>query len=115
MAGAYRGLDYYGIDELLTEEERLIRDTVRDFVSDKIVPTIGKHFTAGTFPHELVPVFGEMGLLGASLTGYGCPGTSAMAYGLICQELERGDSGVRSFCSVVSPSDHAMVSASTRR
>jgi glutaryl-CoA dehydrogenase len=102
MAGAYRGLDYYGIDELLTEEERLIRDTVRDFVSDKIVPTIGKHFTAGTFPHELVPVFGEMGLLGASLTGYGCPGTSGTAYGLICQELERGDSGIRSFCSVQS-------------
>ncbi|MBP6845288.1 MAG: acyl-CoA dehydrogenase family protein, partial [Kofleriaceae bacterium] len=86
MAGAYRGLDYYGIDELFTEEERLIRDTVRDFVSDKIVPTIGKHFTAGTFPHELVPVFGEMGLLGASLTGYGCPGTSGTAYGPTCQE-----------------------------
>lgn len=102
MAGAYRGLDYYGIDELFTEEERLIRDTVRDFVSDKIVPTIGKHFTAGTFPHELVPVFGQMGLLGASLTGYGCPGTSGTAYGLICQELERGDSGIRSFCSVQS-------------
>lgn len=99
---AYRGLDYYGIDELFTEEERAIRDTVRDFVSDRIVPIIGKHFTAGTFPHELVPVFGEMGLLGASLTGYGCPGVSPTAYGLICQELERGDSGVRSFCSVQS-------------
>ena len=100
--GSYRGLDYYGIDELYSEEERAIRDTVRDFVSAEIVPIIGKHFTAGTFPRELVPVFGQMGLLGASLTGYGCPGTSATGYGLICQELERGDSGVRSFCSVQS-------------
>ena len=98
----YRGLDYYALDELFTEEERAIRDTVRDFVSDRIVPIIGKHFTAGTFPHELVPVFGSMGLLGASLTGHGCPGVSPTAYGLICQELERGDSGVRSFCSVQS-------------
>jgi glutaryl-CoA dehydrogenase len=100
--GAYRGLDYFGIDELYTEEERAIRDTVRDFVSARILPGIGKHFTAGTFPKELIPVFGEMGLLGASLTGYGCPGTSSVGYGLICQELERGDSGIRSFCSVQS-------------
>ncbi len=99
---SYRGLDYYACDELFSEEELAIRDTVRDFVSNEIVPSIGKHFTAGTFPRELVPVFGQMGLLGASLTGYGCPGTSATGYGLICQELERGDSGVRSFCSVQS-------------
>jgi glutaryl-CoA dehydrogenase len=64
------------------------------------MPGIGKHFTDGTFPRELIPAFGELGLLGPSLTGYGCPGTSATAYGLICQELERGDSGIRSFCSV---------------
>ena len=100
--GAYRGLDYFGIDELYTEEERAIRDNVRDFVSERILPGIGKHFTAGTFPKELIPVFGKMGLLGASLTGYGCPGTSSVGYGLICQELERGDSGIRSFCSVQS-------------
>ncbi len=100
--GAYRGLDYFGIDGLYSEEERLIRDTVRDFVSERVLPGIGKHFTAGTFPSELVPVFGQMGLLGASLTGYGCPGTSPIGYGLICQELERGDSGIRSFCSVQS-------------
>ena len=100
--GTFRGLDYYGVDELYSEEELAIRDTVRDFVGKEIVPIIGKHFTAGTFPRELIPVFGQMGLLGASLTGYGCPGTSATAYGLICQELERGDSGVRSFCSVQS-------------
>ncbi len=100
--GAYRGLDYFGIDGLYSEEERAVRDTVRDFVSARVMPVIGKHFTAGTFPHELVPVFGEMGLLGASLSGYGCPGVSSLAYGLICQELERGDSGIRSFCSVQS-------------
>ena len=100
--GSFRGLDYYDVDELYSEEERAIRDTVRDFVGREIVPIIGKHFTAGTFPRELIPVFGQMGLLGASLTGDGCPGTSATGYGLICQELERGDSGVRSFCSVQS-------------
>jgi glutaryl-CoA dehydrogenase len=99
---AYRGLDYYAIDELFTDEERLVRDTVRDFVEARIMPTIGKHWSAGTFPRELIPAFGEMGLLGSSLHGYGCAGTSPTAYGLICQELERGDSGIRSFCSVQS-------------
>jgi glutaryl-CoA dehydrogenase len=99
---AYAALDYYGIDELYTHEERMVRDTVRELVSTRVMPAIGKHFSAGTFPHELVPVFGEMGLLGPSLTGYGCAGISPTGYGLICQELERGDSGIRSFCSVQS-------------
>jgi glutaryl-CoA dehydrogenase len=98
----FRELDYYGIDELYSDEERMARDTVRAFVSGEILPTIGKHFTAGSFPRELVPRFGQLGLLGSALTGYGCPGMSATAYGLICQELERGDSGIRSFCSVQS-------------
>ncbi len=98
----YAALDYYAIDELFTHEERIVRDTVRELVSSRIMPTIGKHWSAGTFPHELVPVFGEMGLLGSSLTGYGCAGITPTAYGLICQELERGDSGIRSFCSVQS-------------
>jgi glutaryl-CoA dehydrogenase len=97
---AYAALDFYAIDELFTHEERLIRDTVRELVSARVMPTIGKHWSAGTFPHELVPQFGELGLLGPSLTGYGCAGISPTAYGLICQELERGDSGIRSFCSV---------------
>ena len=97
---AYAALDYYALDELFTQEERMVRDTVRELVSAKIMPGIGKHWSAGTFPHELVPVFGEMGLLGPSLTGYGCAGISPTGYGLICQELERGDSGIRSFCSV---------------
>jgi glutaryl-CoA dehydrogenase len=99
---AYAALDYYGIDELFTQEERMVRDTVRELVTSRVMPQIGKHWAAGTFPHELVPVFGEMGLLGPSLTGYGCTGVSPTAYGLICQELERGDSGIRSFCSVQS-------------
>ncbi len=99
---AYSALDYYGIDELFSHEERMIRDTVRELVTTRVMPSIGKHWSAGTFPHELVPVFGEMGLLGPSLTGYGCAGISPTGYGLICQELERGDSGIRSFCSVQS-------------
>ena len=99
---AYAALDYYGIDELFTQEERLVRDTVREFVSARIMPGIGKHFTAGTFPSELIPAIGELGLLGSSLTGYGCAGVTPSAYGLICQELERGDSGIRSFASVQS-------------
>jgi glutaryl-CoA dehydrogenase len=99
---AYAALDYFALDELYTHEERLIRDTVRELVQSRVMPAIGKHWSAGTFPHELVPVFGELGLLGPSLVGYGCAGISATAYGLICQELERGDSGIRSFCSVQS-------------
>ncbi|MEO8842828.1 MAG: acyl-CoA dehydrogenase family protein [Kofleriaceae bacterium] len=99
---AYAALDYYALDELYTHEERVVRDTVRELVTTRVMPGIGKHFSAGTFPHELVPVFGEMGLLGPSLTGYGCAGVTPSAYGLICQELERGDSGIRSFCSVQS-------------
>jgi glutaryl-CoA dehydrogenase len=96
----FRELDYYGVDELLTEEERMARDTVREFVSAEIMPSIGKHFSDGTFPSELIARFGELDLLGPSLTGYGLPGMSATTYGLICQELERGDTGIRSFCSV---------------
>ena len=98
----FRELDYFAIDELYSEEERMARDTVRAFVQAEVMPDIGKHFTAGTFPRELIRRFGALGLLGASLTGYGCSGMSATAYGLICQELERGDSGIRSFCSVQS-------------
>jgi glutaryl-CoA dehydrogenase len=99
---AFSGLDYYAVDELYSQDERLIRETVRELVSSRVMPTIGKHWQAGTFPHELVPVFGELGLLGSSLHGYGCAGISPSGYGLICQELERGDSGIRSFCSVQS-------------
>ncbi|MBX3269207.1 MAG: acyl-CoA dehydrogenase family protein [Sandaracinaceae bacterium] len=97
---AFRGLDYYGIDDELSEEERLVRDNVRRFVEEAIVPVIGAHYQAGTFPMDLIPKFADLGLLGANLQGYGCAGMGEVAYGLAMQELERGDSGIRSFCSV---------------
>ena len=97
---AFEGLDFYNLDEELTEEERLVRDNVRRMVDEEVLPVIAAHYQAGTFPMELAKRFGEMGLLGANLEGYGCAGMGQVAYGLICQELERGDSGVRSFASV---------------
>ncbi len=96
----FSGVDYYAIDELLTDEERMCRDTFRRLVDEEVMPVIGKHFRAGTFPRALAKRIGELGGLGASLTGYGCAGLGPVAYGLIMQELERGDSGVRSFASV---------------
>ena len=96
----FQALDYYEIDTLLTEEERLIRNTLRDFVSEQVMPRIEKHFREGTFPRELVPQLSELGTLGSGLQGYGCTGLGPVAYGLIMQELERGDSGLRSFVSV---------------
>jgi glutaryl-CoA dehydrogenase len=96
----FEGLDFYNLDEELTEDERLVRDNVRRFVDASIIPIISKHYQAGTFPTELIKTFGEMGFLGANLKGYGCAGLGEVAYGLINQELERGDSGIRSFCSV---------------
>jgi glutaryl-CoA dehydrogenase len=92
--------DFFGVDELLTEDERAIRDAVRAWVSDRVVPIIAGHTMAGTFPEELIPEMAAMDLLGAGIEGYGCPGLGAVAYGLILQELERGDSGIRSFASV---------------
>ena len=87
-------------DSLLSEEERLIRGSVRSFVDDKVKPNIAEWFEAGTSPHELAKELGSLGLLGMHLEGYGCAGTSAVAYGLACLELEAGDSGLRSFVSV---------------
>jgi glutaryl-CoA dehydrogenase len=98
----FRGVDYYGIDELLTEEQRMMRDAVRDWVEAKFVPIVSQHHRDGTFPTELAKDLGEMGVFGATLKGYGCAGLDNVAYGLIMQELERGDSGVRSFASVQS-------------
>jgi glutaryl-CoA dehydrogenase len=92
--------DLYNIDSLLSEEERMVRDTVRKFVNERVLPIIGEHFEAGTFPRELIPEIAELGLLGMHLEGYGCAGLSAVCYGLACQELEAGDSGLRSFVSV---------------
>jgi glutaryl-CoA dehydrogenase len=92
--------DLFNVDGLLTEDERLVRDTVRTFVRERVLPIIGEHFEAGTFPRELIPEIAELGLLGMHLEGYGCAGLNAVSYGLACQELEYGDSGVRSFVSV---------------
>ncbi len=94
------GLDYYQLDDELTEEEILVRQNVRRFVEARLDPIIAKHYEAGTFPMELVGEFAKLGLLGANLEGYGCAGMGAVAYGLALQELERCDSGIRSFCSV---------------
>jgi glutaryl-CoA dehydrogenase len=92
--------DLYNVDHLLSEEERMVRDTVRKFVQERVLPIIGEHFEAGTFPRELIPEMAELGLLGMHLEGYGCAGLSAVCYGLASQELEAGDSGLRSFVSV---------------
>jgi glutaryl-CoA dehydrogenase len=97
---AYAGVDFYRLDDLLTEDERAIRDAVRGWVEDKVIPIIERHYQAGTFPMELAREMGNLGFLGANLKGYECPGLNNVSYGLICQELERGDSAIRSFCSV---------------
>ena len=96
----FQGLDFYNLDGLLDEEERMVRDTMREFVSDKVIPIIEKHNREATFPAHLVPQLAELGVLGANIKGYGCAGMNNVAYGLIMQELERGDSGLRSFASV---------------
>ena len=101
MALRFQGVDFYDADGLLTEEERAVRDTVRAWVDDNVIPVIGEHYVAGKFPTHLVPQMAELGLFGANLPEeFGCAGLNNVAYGLIMQELERGDSGVRSFASV---------------
>ena len=92
--------DLYAVDDLLGDDERLVRDTVRSFVREQALAVIPEHFEAGTFPRELIPTVARMGLLGMHLSGYGCAGASAVAYGVACEELEAGDSGLRSFVSV---------------
>ncbi len=100
-ASQFSGVDLYQIDSLLTEEERAIRDTVRAWVDDHLMPIIGEYYVAGKFPKQLIPGLAELGVLGANLPEeYGCAGLGNVAYGLIMQELERGDSGIRSFASV---------------
>jgi glutaryl-CoA dehydrogenase len=101
MAPKFQGVDFYDVDSLLSEEERAVRDTVRAWVDDNLIPVIGEHYVAGRFPKQLVPQMAELGLFGANLPEeFGCAGLNNVAYGLIMQELERGDSGVRSFASV---------------
>ncbi|MFO0981180.1 MAG: acyl-CoA dehydrogenase family protein [Planctomycetota bacterium] len=96
----FQGVDFYGIDELLSEDERMVRDTVRDWVEQNLIPVIGHHVREATFPKQLIPQISELGVFGANLKGYGCAELNNVAYGLIMQELERGDSGIRSFASV---------------
>src|SRR5260221_11574472 len=98
----FRGVDFIQYDSLLTDEERLVRDSTRQFIEDNLVPIIEECNRAGRFPRELVKPMAEMGFFGASLKGYGCAGMGNVEYGLMTQELERGDSGVRSFVSVQS-------------
>jgi glutaryl-CoA dehydrogenase len=98
---AFEGVDFLRLDELLSHEERLARDTVRDFVEREFLPRVQEHVRRdGSFPMELVPQLAALGLFGANLHGYGCAGMNNVAYGLVMQELERGDSGLRSFASV---------------
>jgi len=97
----FRPLDFLGLDDEFSEEERMVRDTVRGWVSERFLPCVMEHFEAGTFPRELTPELAELGVFGPTLPEeYGCPNLNSVAYGLICQELERGDSGLRSFVSV---------------
>ncbi|MBO0684188.1 MAG: acyl-CoA dehydrogenase family protein, partial [Candidatus Dormibacteraeota bacterium] len=92
--------DFLDLESLLDDEERLIRDTVRGFVRDRVLPGIDEWFERGVFPRELAPEMARLGLFGMHLEGYGCAGASAVSYGLASQELEAGDSGFRSFVSV---------------
>jgi len=102
MALKFRGVDFIEFDAMLTDDERLVRDTARRFIEDNLIPIIEECNRAGRFPRELVKPMADLGFYGASLKGYGCAGMSNVEYGLVMQELERGDSGVRSFVSVQS-------------
>lgn len=96
----YESLNYMEFDSLLTDEELMIRDTVREFATEEIIPTLQEANRDEKFPMHLIPRFAELGLLGSTIKGYDCPGLGDVAYGLLMQELERADSGIRSFCSV---------------
>ena len=102
MAIKFKGVDFLEIDSLLSDDERLVRDNTRLFIEENLIPIIEQCNRDGRFPKELIKPMGELGFYGASLQGYGCAGMSAVEYGLMTQELERGDSGVRSFVSVQS-------------
>src|SRR6201984_2508126 len=102
MADLLRDLDFFHLDDLLSGEEKMARDTTKGLVDREILPQIEQHFAKETFPMQLVPQMAELGMFGANLKGYGCAGMNNVAYGLIMQELEAGDSGLRSFASVQS-------------
>src|SRR5258705_4851562 len=96
----FPGVDYLAIDSLFSEEELMVRQTARQFVDDRVLPVIRDCFRDGRFPREIIAEMGKLGFFGANLEGYGCAGMNNIEYGLLCQELERGDSGLRSFVSV---------------
>ena len=96
----FHGIDFVEIDSLFTDEEKLVRQTVREFVDKEVIPHIEDWNREGKFPRHLVPLMADLGFYGANMEGYGCAGLSNVQYGLIMQELERGDSGLRSFVSV---------------
>ena len=102
MGFKFQGFDFLNLDRQFSEDELLVRRTARDFVDDHVIPIIEECFREGRFPREVVPLMGQLGFFGASLQGYGCAGMSNVEYGLVTQELERGDSGLRSFVSVQS-------------
>jgi len=98
----FEGWDFYGLDDELTDDERAVRDAAKQFVDKRFRPLVTEHFRKGTFPMQLVPELGELGFFGATIKGYDCAGLNNVAYGLMLRELERGDSGLRSFASVQS-------------
>jgi glutaryl-CoA dehydrogenase len=102
MAFKFKNVDFIGFDAMLSEDERLVRDTARRFIDDNLIPIIEECNREGRFPRELIKPMAEMGFFGANLHGYGCAGMSNVEYGLVTQEMERGDSGIRSFVSVQS-------------
>ena len=97
---AFRGVDYLSIDSQFSEQELMVRQTARRFVDERVLPLIRDCFRDGRFPDELIPEMAQLGFLGANIEGYGCAGMNNVEYGLIMQEIERGDSGLRSFVSV---------------
>jgi len=100
MAGILADLDFFNLDELLSPEDKMTRDAVRNFVQREVIPNVERHFAGERFPLDLIPKLAELGIFGANLHGYGCAGMNNVAYGLIMQELEAADSGLRSFASV---------------
>ena len=100
MALKFRGVDFIEFDGLLSDDERLVRDTSRKFIEDNLIPIIEECNRAGRFPRELVKPMADLGFYGATIKGYGCAGMSNVEYGIVMQEMERGDSGLRSFVSV---------------
>src|SRR5688500_20283522 len=100
MDDEFSGSDFYDVDDLLTADDRHVRDRVRAWVGERFMPLVRDHYRAGTFPMELVPEMAALDCFGASIKGYGCAGLTNLQYGQIMQELERGDSGLRTFASV---------------